>query len=113
MFGPRHAYLILLCLVISPIIANIAKRHQPMQITVCSSGCAQCCTRTPFACPLRQAQDVASTGSGEPAARYLLFCLYFVFSLCERKNEIQKEDRVPLRKITSGLQRTSCSLSRR
>jgi hypothetical protein len=30
------------------------------------------------------------------AAWYFPFYLFFVFSLCERKNEKQKEDKVPL-----------------
>src|SRR5687768_2147326 len=39
---------------------------------------------------------VAATILFQPAAANS-FHLYFVFSLCERKNEIQKEDKVPLR----------------
>src|SRR6266508_5437321 len=40
----------------------------------------------------------------------LPFYLCFVFALAERKNETQKEDKVPLRKITSEPPRTSCNL---
>jgi hypothetical protein len=36
------------------------------------------------------------------AAWYSLFYLYFVFALCECKNEIQKEGKVPLRKPHVG-----------
>ncbi len=34
--------------------------------------------------------------------------LCFVFALCERKNETQKEDKVPLRKMTSEPPRKPC-----
>jgi hypothetical protein len=34
----------------------------------------------------------------------------FRFSLCERKNETQKEDKVPLRKTTAEPLRKSCHL---
>jgi hypothetical protein len=33
--------------------------------------------------------------------------LCFIFALCERKNETQKEDEVPLREITPGPPRNS------
>jgi hypothetical protein len=42
----------------------------------------------------------------------LPFILFFVFSLAERKNEKQKEDKVPLRTITSG-HRVSPIINRR
>ena len=41
---------------------------------------------------------VALSNTTMPAAAwYFLFYLYFVFALAERKNEIQKEGKVPLR----------------
>jgi hypothetical protein len=34
------------------------------------------------------------------AAKYFFIILYLVFALAERKNQIQKEDKVPLRSTT-------------
>jgi hypothetical protein len=47
---------------------------------------------------------VSHTNAFSPAAAwYLPFYLCFVFALCERKNETQKEGEVPLRTITSDV----------
>src|SRR5262249_38393204 len=40
-------------------------------------------------------------------SKVLLFYLFFVFSLAERKNEKQKEDKVPLRTTISEVPRKS------
>jgi hypothetical protein len=60
---------------------------------------------------------VPHTNAFSPAAAwYVPFYLYaqrapgFLRS-ASAKNEIQKEDEVPLRKITSGLSRNSCSMT--
>jgi hypothetical protein len=44
-----------------------------------------------------------------PAAAWNIpFYLFVVFALAERKNDKQKEEKVPLRMITSGPPHTSC-----
>jgi hypothetical protein len=47
-----------------------------------------------------------STVAEPAAAWYFYFYLYFVFALAERKNEIQKEEKVPLRKPHVGRHET-------
>ncbi len=62
----------------------------------------------PFSLPFGPSTSSGQAGSRRTAARRFPFYLYFVSSLCERRNEIQKEDKVPLRKTTPVRPRNSC-----
>src|SRR6266545_4757978 len=74
------------------------------------TGLTRCRTQTSLSLPFDPSTRSGLASSGRTAAWYVPWYLCFVFALCERKHETQKEDTVPLRKNTAEPPRTSCHL---